>query len=68
MAWNDIEEISEAVQNLILNAHALGPVLSYKAVASPRHDLHIKESWRVKFDNESRRELLRNPGDEIISP
>ncbi|AQT10322.1 hypothetical protein [Pseudomonas protegens] len=37
MAWSDIEEISEAVQNLILNAHALGPTLPYQAIESPRH-------------------------------
>ncbi|MFK3794776.1 hypothetical protein [Pseudomonas sp. NPDC088444] len=44
MAWNDIEEISEAVQNLILNAHALGPTLSYEAVGSPRHKVTISEN------------------------
>jgi hypothetical protein len=44
MQWNDIKELSEAVQNLILNAHALGPTLSYEAVGSPRHKITISEN------------------------
>ncbi|MCC3698808.1 hypothetical protein [Pseudomonas phage PseuP_222] len=44
MAWNGIEEISEAVQNLILNAHALGPALSYQAIESPRHKIKVSEN------------------------
>lgn len=44
MAWNGIEEISEAVQNLILNAHAPGPTLSYQAIESPRHKITVSEN------------------------
>lgn len=44
MVWNDIEEISEAIQNLILNAHALGPTLSYQAIESPRHKITVSEN------------------------
>ncbi|MCU7645611.1 hypothetical protein [Pseudomonas piscis] len=44
MAWNDIEEISEAVQNLILNAHALGSTLSYQAIECPRHKINVSEN------------------------
>jgi hypothetical protein len=44
MQWNNVEEISEAVQNLILNAHALGPTLSYQAIESPRHRITISEN------------------------
>lgn len=44
MAWNDIEEISEAIQNLILNAHALGPTLSYQAMESPRHKITVSDN------------------------
>jgi len=68
MAWNDIEEISEAVQNLILNAHALGPTLSYEAVGSPRHKVTIGENVARMFEHESRREIERDSGDEILSP
>jgi hypothetical protein len=37
MAWNGITEINEAVQSLILNAHALGPTFSFQAMESARH-------------------------------
>lgn len=64
MAWNDIEEISEAIQNLILNAHALGPTLSYQAMESPRHKVQISENVARMFRDESLAELRRDPGDE----
>ncbi len=66
MAWNGIEEMSEAIQNLILNAHALGPTLSYQAIGSPRHKVQISENVARMFRSESLAELKRNPGDEII--
>ena len=68
MAWNGITEINEAVQNLILNAHALGPILSYQAMESPRHKVKISENVARMFRNESLAELQRDPGDEIIAP
>jgi hypothetical protein len=68
MQWNDIEEISEAVQNLIINAHALGPTLSYQAIESPRHKVTISENVARMFDRESRREIARDSGEEIIAP
>lgn len=64
MAWNGIEEMSEAVQNLILNAHALGPTLSYQAFGSPRHKVQISENVARMFRNESLAELKRDPGDQ----
>ncbi|AGL85601.1 hypothetical protein [Pseudomonas protegens] len=68
MAWNDIEEISEAIQNLILNAHALGPTLSYQAIESPRHKVTVSENVARMFRNKSLAELKRDPGDEVIHP
>ncbi|MGE8098075.1 hypothetical protein [Pseudomonas fluorescens] len=68
MAWNSIEEVSEAVQNLILNAHALGPTLSYQAMESPRHKVQISENVARMFRNESLRELRKDPGDEQFAP
>ena len=65
MAWNGIEEISEAMQNLILNAHALGPTLSFQAMESPRHKVQISENVARMFDTASLRELRKDPGDEI---
>lgn len=63
MAWNGIEKMSEAVQNLILNAHALGPTLSYQAMESPRHKVQISENVARMFLKESLAELRRDPGD-----
>ncbi|ALI04424.1 hypothetical protein C1Y08_20800 [Pseudomonas sp. FW306-02-F02-AA] len=68
MAWNSIDEISEAVQNLILNAHALGPTLSYQAIESPRHEIVFSENVSRTFLNESLRELRKDPGDEDFPP
>jgi hypothetical protein len=44
MAWHGIEEISEAMQLLILNAHALGPEGSASMLAVPRHKIEITEN------------------------
>ena len=68
MAWNGITEINEAVQNLILNAHALGPTLSFQAIESPRHKVQISENVARMFRNESLAELRRDPGDEHFAP
>lgn len=40
MAWNDIE----AIQNLIINAHALEPTISYQAIERPRHKIKVSEN------------------------
>ena len=68
MAWNGITEINEAVQNLILNAHALGATLSYQAIGSPRHKVQISENVARMFRNESLAELKRDQGDEVVEP
>lgn len=68
MAWNGVTEINEAVQNLILNAHALGQTLSYQAIGSPRHKVQISENVARMFRDESLAELKRYPGEEIIAP
>lgn len=68
MAWNGIEEMSEAVQNLILNARALGPTLSFQAMESPRNEIVISENVAREFRNQSLAELKRDPGDEMITP
>lgn len=44
LAWNAITEINEAMHDLSLNAHALGPTLSYNAIGSPRNKTQIRES------------------------
>ena len=59
MAWNDIEEVSEAIQNLILNAHALGPTLSYQAIESPRHKITVSENVARMIQAEGQRKASR---------
>jgi hypothetical protein len=44
MAWHGVEEISEAMQLLILNAHSLGPEGSAHPLAVPRHEIKLTES------------------------
>ncbi|PMY71020.1 MULTISPECIES: hypothetical protein [Pseudomonas] len=64
MAWNDIEEISEAVQNLIRNAHALGPTLSYQAIESPRHKIQVSENVARMIQAVGQRQAARLDAEE----
>jgi hypothetical protein len=64
MAWNGIEEMSEAVQNLILNAHALGPTLSYQAIESPRHKIHVSKNVARMIQAAGQRQASRLDSEE----
>jgi len=64
MRWHGITVISEAIQNMIINLHALGPEGSAHALKSPRHNFEISENVARQFHNESLRELRADPGDE----
>lgn len=44
MEWHGIEEQSEALQLLILNAHSLGPEGSARLLAIPRHEIKLTEN------------------------
>jgi hypothetical protein len=44
MHWHGITVISEAIQNMILNLHALGPEGSADALKSPRHKIEVSEN------------------------
>lgn len=44
MAWHGIEQQAEALQLLIMNAHALGQHGSAALLQVPRHDFEISES------------------------
>lgn len=59
MAWHCVGQISEAVQNLILNAHALGPEGSAAAIAVPRHDFAISENVARELYQQGKREASR---------
>lgn len=41
MAWHGIEEQAEAIQLLIINAHAAGPDGSEPMLAAPRHEIAV---------------------------
>ncbi len=64
MAWHDHAVISEAIQAMIINLHALGPEGSAHALRIPRHEITISENVAREFHNQSLRELRRDPGDE----
>ena len=71
MAWHGITEQAEAVQLLILNAHALGPEASSTALALPRHEVQITENVARNFHQQSLSQIQRQPleeGDQIIAP
>ncbi len=59
MAWNNIEEINEAIPNLILNAHALDPALSYQAIECPRHKITVSENVARMIHNAGQRKASR---------
>lgn len=44
MAWNEVDEQSEAIQALIWNAHALGPEGSRALLTMPRHVIEVSEN------------------------
>lgn len=43
MSWNQVDEQNEAIQNLIINAHALGPKGSADAMRTPQHEITISK-------------------------
>lgn len=68
MSWHGVEQIAEAQQLMIMNLHALGPEGSAHAFKVPRYEIVISESVAREFHEQSRAELRRDPGDEIIAP
>lgn len=63
-----VTEISEIMQTAILKMDAMDDAELIEFLTIPRHKIEISETWRDKFDNESRREAMKDPGDEIIQP
>jgi hypothetical protein len=68
MEWHEIEEIGEAVQLLILNAHAAGPEGSAPMLATPRHEIEISENVARNLREKSLAAIQKDPGDEVIAP
>ena len=70
MEWTDDKEQASAIMFCIRHVHSLGRegVRSAQKHLRALNKVNIQDSWRARFEEESRREALRNPGDEIISP
>lgn len=70
MEWVEDSEQASMIMTCIRYVHSLGPEGVREAVdnLNARHKIELSDSWSARFDNESRRELMRDPGDEVISP
>lgn len=62
------EEISEVLQTAIRKMFAMTDADLIEFLQPPRYGYTISETLREQFDNESRRELMKNPGDEHSAP
>lgn len=68
MRWGGLKSITEALQHIIINLHALGPEGAADLLKPPRHEIRISEKVAQRFEEESRRELRRDPGDDPEHP
>ncbi|MCF5691110.1 hypothetical protein GIV23_12065 [Pseudomonas sp. PA-1-2A] len=67
MAWNEDTEQASVIEGCLRYVHSLGPDGAREALKA-RHEIVISENVARMFDRESRREIARDPGDEIVSP
>lgn len=70
MEWTEDKEQASAIMFCIRHMHSLGREGARLALSDlvALHKKEISESWRARFEEESRREAIRNPGDEILRP
>lgn len=68
MEWHGITELGEAMTLMIHRMHELGQKASAEMFEPPRHVFEPSETLRLRFENESRKCIANDPGDEIISP
>ena len=66
MAWNGIEEQAEAIQLLIMNAHAAGPNESALMLAVPRHDFTPSENVAQRLYQAGAAEAARLDACELL--
>ena len=59
LEWHGIEEIAEALQNMIINAHAAGPEGSTPMLATPRHEIEITVKVARELDRHYQVEAAR---------
>lgn len=70
-ARSGTEEISEVLQLAILKMDAMTDAELIEFLKPPRHVFEVTDSWRDKFDNESRREAGHHGDDseyQVIEP
>lgn len=67
MVWNDDTEQASVIEGCMRYVHSLGREGARKALKT-RHEIVISENVARDFHNESLKELLKGPGDEIIEP
>lgn len=65
MHWHDITVISEAIQNMIINLHALGPEGSAHALKTPRHTFEINENVARDLYNLGARRAAKLDADDL---
>lgn len=58
------EEISEVMQLAILKMDAMTDAELIEFLTPPRHGFEVTETWRARFDNESRREVHHTHSDD----
>lgn len=65
MRWHGITVISEAIQLMIINLHALGPEGSAHAFKVPRHEIEISENVaRELYHQGARRAATLDASDQ----
>jgi hypothetical protein len=65
------EEISEVLQLAIMKMDAMTDAELVEFLKPPRHAFEVTETWRERFDNESRREAGHHSDDgeyQVIEP
>jgi hypothetical protein len=65
------EEISEVLQLAIMKMDAMTDADLVEFLKPPRHNFEVTETWRDRFDNESRRESGHHSDDgeyQVIEP
>lgn len=64
MQWHGIEEQAEAIQLLIMNAHAAGPEGSAAMLATPRHVFTVSQRVARKLEIFEARESTRPAAEQ----
>lgn len=67
MAWNEDTEQASVIEGCLRYVHSLGPDGAREALKT-RHIIVISENVARMFESESRREITRDPGDEVVLP